>query len=136
MFRLFPASRVRAHSPFDDGVFVKRHLLAGTLIAALMTEAAWADTLREALNLTYRANPVLNAQREVLKSTDATVAIARAGGRPTLGATVGLNRNLTRSGVILENQGDDKNISLSGGADLSVPLFLGGRVRNAVTAAK
>ena len=136
MFRFFPVSRDRAFSPSDDGVFVRRHLLTGALIAALMTEAAWADTLREALNATYRANPVLNAQREVLKSTDSTVAIARAGGRPTLSATVGLNRNLTRSGVILETQGDDKNISLSGGADLSVPIFQGGRVRNAVTAAK
>ena len=115
---------------------MRRHLLTGALVAALMTEAAWADTLREALNLTYRANPVLNAQREVLKSTDATVAIARAGARPTLSATVGLNRNLTRSGVILESQGDDKNISLSGGADLSVPIFQGGRVSNAITAAK
>jgi outer membrane protein len=113
-----------------------RHLLTGVLAASLMTEAAWADTLREALNATYRTNPTLNAQREVLKSTDATVAIARAGGRPTITGTVGVNRNLTRSGVIAQTQGNDKNISLSGGADLSVPLYLGGSVRNAVNAAK
>jgi outer membrane protein len=115
---------------------VRRHLLTGALIAALMTEAAWADTLRDALNATYRTNPTLNAQREVLKSTDATVAIARAGGRPTITGTVGVNRNLTRSGVIAQTQGNDHNISLSGGADLNIPIFQGGTVRNAIGAAK
>src|SRR5687767_9516934 len=136
MCRVLPNLRARARSPFDDGVFVRRHLLTGTLLAALITEAAWADTLRDALNATYRTNPVLNAQREVLKSTDATVAIARAGGRPTIIGTVGVNRNLTRSGVIAQTQGNDNNISLTGGADLNIPIFQGGSVRNAIGAAK
>ena len=115
---------------------MRRHLLTGALVATLMAEVASADTLREALNATYATNPTLNAQRESLKSTDATVAIARAGGRPTVIGTVGVNRNLTRSGVIAQTQGNDHNISLSGGADLSIPLFQGGSVRNAITAAK
>jgi outer membrane protein len=116
--------------------WLKRHLIFGALGAALLGGTASADTLREALNSTYRTNPTLNAQRETLKSTDATVAIARAGGRPTVTGTVGVNRNLTRSGVIAQTQGSDHNISLSGGADLSIPLFQGGSVRNAVQAAK
>jgi len=115
---------------------LKRHLIIGALGAALLGGTASADTLREALNSTYRTNPTLNAQRETLKSTDATVAIARAGGRPTVTGTVGVNRNLTRSGVIAQTQGGDHNISLSGGADLNIPLFQGGSVRNAVQAAK
>ena len=116
--------------------WLKRHLIIGALGATLLGGTASADTLREALNSTYRTNPTLNAQRETLKSTDATVAIARAGGRPTIIGTVGVNRNLTRSGVIAQTQGGDHNISLSGGADLSIPLFQGGSVRNAVQAAK
>lgn len=115
---------------------MKRYLLTGTLVAALITEAAWADTLREALSATYRANPTLNAQREVLKSTDATVAIARAGGRPTVTGVVGVNRNLTRSGIIAQSDGTEKNIVLSGGADLNIPIFQGGSVKNAIQAAK
>jgi outer membrane protein len=115
---------------------LRRHFLTGALVAALLSEAASADTLREALNSTYRANPTLNAQREALKSTDATVAIARAGGRPTVTGIVGVNRNLTRSGVIAQTQGSDHNISLSGGAEFSVPIFQGGSVRNAISAAK
>src|SRR5829696_10057910 len=78
--RSFPASPARGRSHFDHGVFVTRHILIGALVAALLSEAASADTLREALNSTYASNPTLNAQRESLKSTDATVAIARAGG--------------------------------------------------------
>ena len=116
--------------------WLKRHLIIGALGATLLGGTASADTLREALNSTYRTNPTLNAQRETLKSTDATVAIARAGGRPTVTGTVGVNRNLTRRGVIAQTQGGDYNISLSGGADLSIPLFQGGSVRNAIQAAK
>jgi outer membrane protein len=115
---------------------LKRHLIIGALVATLLAETASADTLREALNSTYRTNPTLNAQRETLKSTDATVAIARAGSRPTVTGVVGVNRNLTRSGVIAQTQGNDKNISLSGGADLTIPIYQGGGVRNAIAAAK
>jgi len=115
---------------------VTRHFLISALGAALLGGTASADTLREALNATYQTNPTLNAQREVLKSTDATVAIARAGGRPSVSGTVGVNRNLTRSGVIAQTQGNDHNISLSGGVDLNVPIFQGGSVRNAIGAAK
>ncbi|NUR45923.1 MAG: TolC family outer membrane protein [Sphingomonas sp.] len=101
-----------------------------------MTGTAGADTLREALVSTYQTNPTLTGQRETLKATDATVAIARAAGRPQVSASVGINRNLTRSGVIAQTQGSDHNISLSGGVDLSLPLFRGGAVRNSVRAAQ
>jgi len=112
---------------------VKRHLLTGTLIAALAVSAASADTLREALNATYRGNPTLTGQREALKVTDSTVAIARAAGRPQVSATVGVNRDLTSSGSLARL---GKGPYLTGGVDLSYPLFNGGSVRNSITAAK
>src|SRR5436305_14575385 len=98
-----------------------------------MAGTASADTLREALVSTYRTNPTLTAQRETLQATDATVAIARAAGRPQVSATVGLNRDLSRSGIL--NTGG-KGPTLSAGADLSLPLFNGGSVRNSIQAAK
>ena len=110
-----------------------RRLISGSLVAALMAGAASADTLREALVSAYQTNPTLTAQRETLRATDATVAIARAAGRPQVTAQVGLNRNLARSGVL--NTGA-KGPTLSVGADLSVPLFNGGAVKNSVRAAK
>lgn len=112
---------------------MKRHLLTGTLIAALLTSAASADTLREALNAAYRTNPTLTGQREALKVTDSSVAIARAAGRPQVSGTVGVNRDLSNSGS-LRRVG--KGPYLTGGVDLSYPLFSGGSVRNSIIAAK
>ena len=113
-----------------------RKLILASTIAALMTGTASADTLREALVAAYQTNPTLSAQRENLKATDANVAIARAAGRPEIVGSLGLNRNLTRSGVILDLQGNDHNISLSGEAQVRYPFFSGGAVKNSVRAAK
>ncbi|MFL6732319.1 MAG: TolC family outer membrane protein [Sphingomicrobium sp.] len=113
-----------------------RKFISGSLVVALMAGSASADNLREALVSSYQTNPTLTAQRETLKATDATVAIAKAAGRPQILGSLGLNRNLTRSGVILQSQGNDHNISLSGEAQVSYPLFSGGAVKNSVRAAK
>ena len=110
-----------------------RKLLTGSLIAALMTGTAGADTLRDALVSAYQTNPTLTAQRQTLEATDATVAIARAAGRPQINGTVGLNRDLSQSGVL--NTGG-KGPTLSVGANVSYPLFNGGSVRNSVRAAQ
>ena len=111
-----------------------RKLLTGSLIAGLLAGTASADTLRDALIASYNTNPTLNAQREALKATDAGVAIARAAGRPQIGGNVGLNRDLTRSGVLDNSSSRGPNISTT--VDLSVPLFNGGAVRNSVNAAR
>ena len=112
---------------------LSRHLLIGSLTLALLAGSASADTLREALVSTYGSNPTITAQRELLRSTDANVAIARAAGRPTLGATLGVNRDLTQAGVFRRG---GKGPFLTGGVDLSLPIFNGGSVRNSINAAK
>jgi len=113
---------------------VFRKFLTGSLIAGLFTGTASADTLREALVSSYNTNPTLNAQREELKATDAGVAIARSAGRPQISGTVGLNRDLSRSGVLDTSASRGPNLSTT--VDLSVPLFNGGSVRNSINAAK
>jgi outer membrane protein len=113
---------------------VTRHLAIASLIVALAAGTASADTLREALVSTYNANPTLTGQRETLKSTDAGVAVARAAGRPQVSATVGVTRDLTRSGRF--DVGGSKGPFLTGGVDVSYPLFQGGTVRNNIEAAK
>ena len=110
-----------------------RKLALGSLAAALMAGTASADTLREALLSTYQTNPTITGQRQALRATDANVAIARAAGRPRVDATAGLNRDLTRSGI-LDTGG--KGPDLSVGVDVSYPLFNGGSVRNSVRAAE
>jgi outer membrane protein len=98
-----------------------------------MAGTASADSLREALVSAYQTNPTLTAQRQTLQATDATVAIAKAAGRPQITGSVGINRNLAQRGV-LDSGG--KGPTLSVGADLSVPLFNGGSVRNNIRAAQ
>ena len=112
-----------------------RNIAIATLAAALFAGTASAETLREALVSTYNSNPTITSQREALKGTDASVAIARSAGRPQASATIGVNRDLTRSGIIRLQNGSDKDILVSGGADLSVPLYQGGTVKNSVKAA-
>jgi outer membrane protein len=112
---------------------VTRHFAIASLIVALAAGTASADTLREALVSTYNANPTLTGQRETLKSSDAGVAIARAAGRPQVSATVGINRDLSQSGSLRRLSNGPY---LSGGVDLSYPLFQGGTVRNNIEAAK
>jgi outer membrane protein len=112
---------------------VVRKFFIASLIAALMAGTASADTLREALVSAYQTNPTLTGQRETLKATDATVAIAKAAGRPQVSGTVGINRDLSRSGI-LETGGHGP--TLSAGVDVSYPLFNGGSVRNSVKAAQ
>src|SRR5215208_7461719 len=111
----------RKHS-LSKGLLVFRNFLTGSLIAGLLASSAAADTLRDALVSSYQSNPTLTAQREALRATDANVAIARAAGRPQVSGTVGLNRDLTRSGI-LDTGG--KGPDLSVGVDLSYPLFNG-----------
>ena len=110
-----------------------RSLISASLVAALMAGTASADTLREALVSSYQNNPTLTAQRETLRATDANVAIAKAAGRPQVSATVGLNRTLTQSGLLING---GKGPTISAGVDLSYPLFNGGSVRNSVRAAE
>ena len=111
-----------------------RKFFTGSLIAGLLAGPAAADTLREALVSSYNTNPTLNGQREELKASDAGVAIARSAGRPQISGTVGLNRDLTRSGIL--DNGTSRGPNLSTTVDLSVPLFNGGSVRNSINAAK
>ncbi|HEY0113076.1 MAG TPA: TolC family outer membrane protein [Allosphingosinicella sp.] len=95
---------------------------------ALLSGAAGAETLREALVQTYNTNPTIMAQRAQLRSLDEGVAVARAQGRPQVSGVVGVNQNLIRRGGV-------PGRSVSAGVDFSYPLFNGGSVRNGIRAA-
>lgn len=111
----------------------KAKLTFGALLLATTATPVQADTLREALVLTYQTNPTLTGQRESLKATDALVEIARAGGRPTVTGSVSLTRDISQTGVL---QRTSQGPFLNGRIDGNVPLFQGGTVRNDIKAAK
>ncbi|WP_218275897.1 TolC family protein, partial [Pseudomonas sp. MPR-AND1A] len=56
-----------------------------------MTPAARAETLGEALALAYDSNPTLLAQRAQQRALDEAFVQARAGYRPSLGASISEN---------------------------------------------
>ncbi len=105
-------------------------LMAGVAAMTMSGVASAAtETLREALIQTYNANPTIMAERARLRSTDESVAIARAAGRPQVDTSAGLNQDL-----VTRNLGrNQRDLSVSG--TVSLPLYAGGRVRNSVRAA-
>src|SRR3954447_7632788 len=119
-FPRFRDSKGRGPSRSDsrrDGILLSR-IITGSLIAALLAGTAGADTLRDALVSAYGTNPTLTGQREALKATDASVAIAKAAGRPRVTTDVSLNRTITQSGLLVQG---GKGPTLTAGAQVSVP---------------
>jgi outer membrane protein len=85
--------------------------------------------LRDGLVKTYDTNPTIMAERQSLRQSDESVAIARASGRPQISTSAGLNRDLVTR--YLGPNGSDLSVS----ATASVPIYAGGRTRNSVRAA-
>lgn len=109
---------------------IRRLLLGVALIYSAAPVAA--ETLREALVKAYNTNPTITGQRATLRATDENVPIARAAGLPAVNATVDLTEfvvNASNNFVAPQRQGVAR-------ANVSVPLYLGGQVRNSVAAAK
>lgn len=106
-------------------------LAAVLLSATMLSGPVQAQTLREALAAAYEHNPTLNAARAAQRATDENVPIARADGLPNLGANVDYDENVQVSPASLG--GTDR--SLAANAQLSVPIYQGGTVRNRIRAA-
>ncbi|KQT32323.1 hypothetical protein ASG29_10975 [Sphingomonas sp. Leaf412] len=107
----------------------------GGRLAILLLGAATpasADTLREALARAYDGNPTLTGQRASQRATDENVPLARANGLPSANGTVGVNENFILGG----NSFTTPERALQAQAGLTVPLYTGGRVGNAVRAAE
>lgn len=69
---------------------------------------AAAETLQEAIGLAYRTNPTLLAQRATQRALDETIVQARAGLRPTISASAGVDyvRTRVQGGQLIDTDGD------------------------------
>ena len=105
-------------------------LLAGVAMAAPV--AASAETLREALWKAYTSNPTITAARAGQRAIDEAVPLARSNGMPDITVSVAYNENVHNSVAAIGTP----DRYFTGRASLSVPLYLGGAVRNAVKGAK
>lgn len=125
---------MRAPARFSTGT-----ALVAALAVALAPLPGLAETLQEALEQAYRSNPDLAAARSGLRVTDEGVAIAAAAGRPTVGATTSYTENVlqvSRSGGTGTSFSLTPDRSAIAGAQLTVPIYQGGSVKNSVRAAE
>jgi len=111
--------------------------LAAVSLAGLTLSAAGAsaETMAEAIAMAYASNPTLQAQRAQLRALDENWYQARSGYRPTLSAT----GRATWTETTLPGTSPQVDIeSNSGSAVLSLtqPIYTGGRVSSAVSAAE
>ena len=106
-------------------------LIAGVALAPLAAPVG-AETLREALLKAYEGNPQITGQRAAQRAIDEEVPIRRADGLPSADLQGQVQENL----VIPGNQFATAQRQLFGQAQVGVPLYQGGAVRNAVRAAE
>ncbi len=100
-----------------------------TLVSAVPAEA---DTLREALASAYNTNPTLQGARADTRASDEDVPIQRAQGLPSANATATHIEFLRPSA----NQFTAPERNLGVNAQLQVPIYNGGGIRNATAAAR
>jgi outer membrane protein len=93
---------------------------------------AQADTLRDALAAAYTTNPTLESARANQRGTDESVPITRASGLPTLDVTATHIEFLQQSANSFT--APERNLGVT--AQLLVPVYSGGAVRNGLAAAK
>ncbi len=100
--------------------------------ALMLASAAEAETLQGALAKAYENNPTLTAARAGQRANDENVPIEKSFGLPEIGTSANYEENLISPG----NSFSSPTRGLSAGARLTVPIYQGGAVRNAVRAAK
>lgn len=106
--------------------------LGALTISGMLSAQAHAETLQGALAKAYENNPTLTAARAGQRANDENVPIRKADGLPDAGARVDYQENLVLPG----NAFFSPKRTLSVGAQLVVPIYQGGAVKNAVKAAK
>ncbi|MGE3690672.1 MAG: TolC family outer membrane protein [Novosphingobium sp.] len=105
-------------------------LIAG--IGLALTAPARAEDLRGALRQVYESNPDLQAARANQRATDEGVPIAKAPGRPSVSGTATYTEFVKRS----PNSFTSPARAFDAQANLAVPIYSGGAVKNAVRAAE
>ncbi|WP_066517237.1 TolC family outer membrane protein [Sphingobium cloacae] len=102
------------------------------LVSPAMTGPALGETLQVALIKAYRSNPTLTGARAGQRATDENVPIQKAAGRPALDATGTYSESILKPTISFTSP----QRTVDANAQLSVPIYSGGSVRNGVKAAK
>lgn len=112
-------------------IHVGRAVLAASLVFVPFTGAG-AETMFEALALTYQQNPQLRAARAQVRAADENVPQALAGWRPNVSATGSYGKEKSRSTTTTEQSLSPRVTQL----DLTQPVYRGGRTVSATNSAE
>ncbi|WP_298395813.1 TolC family outer membrane protein [Sphingobium sp.] len=107
-------------------------LLLTSALAGAITAPVQAETLQGALAKAYASNPTLTAARAGQRATDENVPIQKAAGRPGLDVSGSYSESILKPTISFTSPQRTVNAQ----ANLSVPVYSGGTVRNGVKAAK
>lgn len=107
-------------------------LMAGSVSLLALVAPAQAESLREALVAAYNTNPTLEGARATQRATDEGVPIIRAQGLPSANVTATHIEFIQQSSNAFV--APDRNLGVT--AQLLVPVYSGGAVRNGIAAAK
>lgn len=107
-------------------------MLAGCALAVGLAAPAQADTLRDALAQAYTTNPTLESARANQRATDENVPIQRSQSLPSATVTATHIEFVRQSA----NSFTAPTRNLGVNAQLLVPVYSGGAVRNGIAAAK
>lgn len=116
-------------------IAVRRYALLGTtavLASAASVYPAAAETLQTALLKAYQSNPTLTGARAGQRATDENVPIQKAAGRPNLQASGSYTESILKPTISFTSPQRTANAQ----AQLSVPIYSGGAVKNGVRGAK
>lgn len=105
---------------------------ASLLALAALAAPAQADNLRDALAAAYTTNPTLESARANQRATDEDVPITRAQGLPSVNVIATHVEFIRQSANAFT--APDRNLGVN--AQLLVPVYSGGAVRNGIAAAR
>ena len=109
-----------------------RAAVALLLLSSALTGTGRAETLQGALAKAYATNPTLTGARAGQRATDENVPIQKAAGRPGVDMTGSFSESILKPTISFTSPQRTVNAQ----AQLSVPIYSGGAVRNGVKAAK
>jgi len=109
-----------------------RSLTLGGCLAIVAAPPVSAETLREALLSAYLTNPTITGARAGQRAIDENVPIAKADGRPNAGGEFVYQENILRSA---NSFAAPLRQGVASGS-LTVPIYSGGAVKNAIRGAK
>ncbi|WP_443112315.1 TolC family outer membrane protein [Erythrobacter sp. Alg231-14] len=104
----------------------------GAIVALGVSGPAQAETLRDALVAVYNDNPTLEGARASQRATDEDVPIQRAPGLPSVNVTATHLEFLRQSANSFT--APERNLGVN--AQVLVPIYSGGAVRNGINAAQ